>query len=102
MRNRKVHLGFDLHPYERNSFYVFCRKEFVKDDYGAEDTSMPITDDIEKVTCKRCIKSNKKFDEQMKKEGVMTEDGRIKTHEELISMWSMPQPKSIPQCDTEV
>jgi hypothetical protein len=35
------------------------------------------------VTCKRCILSNKKFDEQMKKDGVMTEDGRIKTAEEM-------------------
>jgi hypothetical protein len=78
MKNRKVHLGFSLHPYERWSAYVFCCKEFVKD-----DGSIQFTDKIEEVTCKRCILSNKKFDEQMKKDGVMTEDGRIKTAEEM-------------------
>jgi len=97
MKNRKVHLGFSLHPYERWSAYVFCRREFVKD-----DGSTQFTDEIEEVTCKRCILSNKKLDEQMKKDGVMTEDGRIKTLEEMgFESESVPQPKDILQCDIE-
>ena len=81
MRQKKVHLGCNCHPY-KYAWYVFCKSDFVEEkDYD----KWLLTDELKETTCKKCIKTNDKITKRMIADGVLNPDGTLVDPEEHLA-----------------
>jgi len=70
---KKTHLYVSCHPY-KYARYIFCLSDLVEeDDYD----KWLVSDKIEEVTCKKCLKYEAKLTKQMLEAGVIDESGKV-------------------------
>lgn len=78
MSRKKVHLGCNCYPYKR-AWHVFCKKDFVEEnDYD----KWLLTEDVNEVTCKRCLKEDARLQKEMIESGLLNPDGSLNLDEE--------------------